>query len=167
MEDLENSTATTPKPASLVSILLKSTGSAFLCGFILWCIVFRDSAGDQLMGTVYAWLYENGWVSFKHYYDAFSQVHLLPELLAGGLFVSHIWLITVLTAMDRSGLNARPLFSRMEWVSLRVGVLATVALMLYAPISPSPVVVGMVALLVAIVATVDWSHSISSARFRI
>lgn len=167
MEDLENSPPVTTKPASLASILLKSTGSVLLCAFVVWCIVFRESAGDQLVRSVLTWLYDNGWVSFKHYYDAFSQVLLLPEMLAGGFFVTYIWLITVLAAMEKNGLSDRPLYKGMEWVSLRVGLLATVALVLYTPISPSPVVVGTVTTLIAFLSIVDWSHNASSARFRI
>jgi hypothetical protein len=163
----EGATPVTTKPASLVSILLKSTGSVLLCAFVIWCIVFRESAGDQLIRSVLSWLYDNGWVSFTHYYNAFSQVPWLPEVLAGGFFVSYIWLITVLAAMDKNGLNERPLYRRMEWVSLRAGLLATVALWLYTPISPSPVVVGTVATLIAFMAIVDWSHNSSSARLRI
>jgi hypothetical protein len=48
-----------------------------------------------------------------------------------------------------------------------VGLLATLALVLYTPLSPSPFCFGSVTFLIGFVAIVDWSHKSSSANFHV
>lgn len=64
-------------------------------------------------------------------------------------------------------MSGRPLYTRMERVSLCVGLLATLALVLYTPLSPSPFCFGSVTFLIGFVAIVDWSHKSSSANFHV
>lgn len=167
MEDLETSAPVILKPASLMSIFVKSSLSVMICALILWCIIYREGVAGALLMTVFNWLHDNGLSSIQAFYAIFTSVPMLPEWLAGSFTVAYVWFITVLTAMENHGMSGRPLFVRMEWISLRVGLVATLALVLCIPLSPSPFVVSVVTLIVAIVAIVDWSHASSSAKFHI